>query len=128
MKEVYRTVKVSDTTKPQSLSVFDQINLLMSRVGDKDIAELDAIEKMNSVKVQQMSSLTKFFEKAIHVMNEANYNSVTVEVPSTYLPYIDDVISEENGLGRFYKFDVYKKDIPINVKHTFIVRVFKKFG
>lgn len=126
-KEVYRSVKLTDNINPVSLSVVDQIRLMFAKLSNDDVAELDINEKITVNKMQKVAALDTFFDKAIKRMRAVGKDSVTISLSSEFLPYIDEVIDPIYGKGRFYEFEVIKRNIPINVKHTFIVKIRKKW-
>ena len=61
-------------------------------------------------------------------MQDMGKNSVVISLSSEFLPYIDEVIDPIYGQGRFYEFEIIKRNIPINVKHSFIVKIKKKWS
>ena len=44
----------------------------------------------------------------------------------SYLPYIDEVIDDKKGWGRFYDITYQKRDIPADIKHKFICVIRKR--
>lgn len=126
-KEVYRSVKLTDNINPVSLSVVDQIRLMFAKLSNDDVAELDINEKITVNKMQKVAALDTFLDKAIKRMQAVGKDSVTISLSSEFLPYIDEVIDPIYGKGRFYEFEVIKRNIPINVKYTFIVKIRKKW-
>lgn len=125
-KEVYRHVKLTDNIKTTSLSIMDQLRLMFSKLSNDDVAELNTNEKLTSEKMRKVAALTDFLDKVTDRLSNTNQPSVTVSVASEFLPYIDEVINDVSGKGRFYDFEVMKKNIPIDVKHQFIVKIKKK--
>ena len=125
-KEVYRSVKVTDNVKLSALSVIDQIRLIASHLSNDDVAELRSMDKLSSDELRKQAGLTDFLSKAAEHMTENGTSSVTLAVASEFLPYIDEVIDKETGLGRFYRFEVFKRDIPFEVQHKFIVKIYKQ--
>lgn len=125
-KEVYRSIKVTDNTKTASLSLMDQIRLIFAKMSNDSSAELDVNERVSVERLKKLAGLTDFLQKAIKNMQRHGENSVTVQLSSEFLPYLDDVIGDKKGLGQFYDFNVEKRDLPISVKHFVIVRISKK--
>ena len=125
-KEVYRSIKVTDNTKTASLSLMDQIRLIFAKMSNDSSAELDVNERVSVERLKKLAGLTDFLQKAIKNMQRHGENSVTVQLYSEFLPYLDDVIGDKKGLGQFYDFNVEKRDLPISVKHFVIVRISKK--
>lgn len=125
-EEVYRSIKMSDNIKLAALSIPDQIRLIFAKLSNDDVAELDSMERLSSDKLKKIAALTRLFETAISKFQEIGEDSVTLEVSSEFLPFIDEVINEKDGLGKFYKFDVYKRNISIAIPHKFIVVISKK--
>lgn len=119
-------IKPTEETTLAKLSMLDQLKLLFSKFSSDDAAELDAAEKLSVASLRMKASLTKLIETAIKEMNKNNKNSFVLAVSSEYLPYLDDVIGEEHGLGQFYKFTVFKKDLPVNVKYKMFIQVERK--
>lgn len=119
-------IKATESTTLAKLSFFDQFKLLIHRFNNNDAAELDAAEKLSRVTLRMRASLQNLFTKAAEGLDEGVHQSVTLEVSSKFLPYLDDVIDEHRGMGRYYKFDVTKRDLPISVDYKFIVRISRK--
>lgn len=125
-QEIFRVVKETDDLKLSTLGVRDQIQLLLKRMSNDDVAELKARSTVSVNEVKKVAGLTNFFNLAIDEMNKNNANSVTLSVSSEFLPYIDKVVDPITGLGRFYTFEVFKRDLPFKVKHKFIVKIHKQ--
>lgn len=125
-KEVYRSLEVTEDIQTAKLGILDQIRLITANLSNNDLAELDAMEKLSVDRLKKVSSLSLFIEKTTDKMKMIGENSATVKLSSEYLPYLDEVINDKNGFGRYYKFNVMKKDIPLSVKHTFIMKISKK--
>ncbi|MCI9050713.1 MAG: hypothetical protein HFI05_02125 [Lachnospiraceae bacterium] len=127
-KEVYRSVKLSDNINPVSLSIVDQVRLMFAKLSNDDVAELDINEKLTINRIQKIAALDTFINKALRRMQDMGKNSVVISLSSEFLPYIDEVIDPIYGQGRFYEFEIIKRNIPINVKHSFIVKIKKKWS
>ena len=125
--EYYRSVKLTDNINTASLSLADQFRLLFAKLSNDEVAELDTNEKLNAARLRKVAALSKFIDKATDRLNELGEDSVTVSLSSEFLPFIDEVIDPVRGKGRFYTFEVRKRNIPMDVKHTFIVVIRKKF-
>ena len=123
---ITRNIKPSENTTLAQLSVIDMIRLLFSKMSNNDVALLDANEKVSSVYLKNTASLTEFLEKAIEPLKDGRHNSVTLALSSEYLPYLDSVINETNGLGQFYNIKVENKDLPLSVKYKIKVIITKK--
>lgn len=125
--EVVNThVKATENTTLAKLSLLDQIKLLVSKFSNDDVAELDAAEKLSTVSLKMRASLERLFLTACEGFKTGEHTSVTLQVSSKYIPYLDDVINENTGLGRYYDFEVIKRDLPINVDYMFIVKIRKR--
>lgn len=125
-QEIYRSVKVTDNVKTSTLSVIDQIRLIISKAARDDQQELIVSERLSVDSLTKISALMDFFENAVKAMNEKKASSVTMKVSSEFLPFIDEVAGGRCELCKFYNFEVIKKDVPIRVKHFFIVKISKK--
>lgn len=125
-KEVYRSVKLTDNINTAQLKVVDQLRLLLSKVSNNDEAELDARTKLNSEKMRRISALNRLIDNAVERMRKLGESQVTIGISSEFLPYIDEVVDKKHGKGRYYNIDVYKKDLPITVKHLFRIVIRKK--
>ena len=119
-------IKATENTTVAKLGFIDQIKLLLHKFGNEDVAELNAAEKLSSTALKMRASLQKLFTEATKGLESGEHTSVTLQVSSKYLPYIDDVIHKTKGLGRYYNFKVYKKDLPLNVDYMFVVKVIRK--
>lgn len=123
---VSRHIKVTEDTTLAKLGVFDQLKLLISKFSNNDIAELDAAEKLSGAAARMKASLLKLIRTAADGMKDGTVQSVTLQVSSKYLPYIDEVIDPIRGEGRYYDFEVYKKDLPANVDYKFLMVIKRK--
>ncbi len=123
-KEVSRSPRMDDNVTLTSLSPIDTLRLIMTKLTHDDSAELDNAEKLSAERLKKVGSLTKLFERATTKMNNLRKKSVTLQIASSYLPYIDEVTNPKTGLGQFYDFN-YNKDtgIPASVPHFFICEV-----
>lgn len=119
-------IKATENTTVAKLGFIDQIKLLLHKFGNEDVAELNAAEKLSSTALKMRASLQKLFTEATKGLESGEHTSVTLQVSSKYLPYIDDVIHKTKGLGRYYNFEVHKKDLPLNVDYMFVVKVIRK--
>lgn len=119
-------IKATESTTLAKLSFMDQFKLLINRFNNNDAAELDAAEKLSRVTLKMRASLQNLFTKAVEGLDEGVHTSVTLEVSSKFLPYIDGVIDQKRGMGRYYNFDISKQDLPITVDYMFIVRISRK--
>ena len=123
---ITKAIKPDENTTLAKLSLTDMIRLLFSKISNNDVAELDANEKLSASYLKNVASLSKFIDKATERIINGAEKSVTVQLSSEYLPFIDEVIDPINGKGRYFNFEVYKKDLPQSVKHKFIVKISKK--
>lgn len=123
---ITKAIKPDENTTLAKLSLTDMIRLLFSKISNNDVAELDANEKLSASYLKNVASLSKFIDKATERIINGTEKSVTVQLSSEYLPFIDEVIDPINGKGRYFNFEVYKKDLPQSVKHKFIVKISKK--
>lgn len=123
---VGRRIKPTESTTVAKLSVGDQLRLLISKLNNDDVAELEASEKVSAIELSMKSSLQKLFSTAAKCIDSGENESVTLKVSSKYIPYLDDVIDKRRGMGRFYNFEVTKKDLPVNIDFTFIVKIERK--
>lgn len=119
-------IKATESTTLAKLSFFDQFKLLLHRFNNNDVAELDAAEKLSRVTLKMRASLHNLFTKAVEGLDEGVHQSVTLEVSSKFLPYLNDVIDKDRGMGRYYNFDVISRDLPMSVEYKFIVRISRK--
>lgn len=119
-------IKATENTTLAKLGVFDQIKLLISKFNNDEVAELKAQETLSINALQMQASLEKLIRKAAEGLDGVGHSSVTLSVSSKYIPYMDDVLDEKYGLGRYYKFTVHKKNLPINVEYMFTIRVERK--
>lgn len=119
-------IKATESTTLAKLSFFDQFKLLLHRFNNNDAAELDAAEKLSRVTLKMRASLQNLFTKAVEGLDEGVHQSVTLEVSSKFLPYLNDVIDKDRGMGRYYSFDVISRDLPMSVEYKFIVRISRK--
>lgn len=119
-------IKATENTTLAKLGFIDQFKLLIHKFSNDDVAELDATEKLSSVALRMRASLQKLFIEAAKGLESGEHQSVTLQVSSKYLPYMDDVIHPIKGLGRYYDFEVFKKDLPPNVDYMFVIKIKRK--
>lgn len=120
-EEVCKTIKLTANVNTARLGFFDQLRLLFSKVSNSDEEELKALSRINVEKAKRISALTRLFETAIAHMKKKNEKQVALGVSSEFLPYIDEVTSTTMGMGRYYDFEVHRRDLPKTVKHLFTV-------
>lgn len=119
-------IKATENTTLAKLNIVDQFKLLISKLSNNDVAELDAAEKLSTVALKMRASLERLFTTACEGLKSGEHTSVTLQVSSKYIPYMDAVIDPIHGMGRYYDFEVTKKDLPLNVDYMFIVKIRKK--
>lgn len=123
---ISKRIKATESTTLAKLSFLDQFKLLIHRFNNSDAAELDAAEKMSRISLRMQASLQNLFSKATEGLDEGVHDSVTLQVSSKYLPYLDDVIDPRKGMGRYYNFEITKRDLPVTVDFMFIVKISRK--
>ena len=123
---VSKRIKPTENTTLAKLTILDQIKLLISRFSNDDAAELKAQTSLSTIALKMEASLERLFKTAASRLEDGKHNSVTLMVSSKYIPYIDNVINERTGMGKFYKFDVIKRDLPIGAEYMFVVRIERK--
>ena len=116
-------IKATENTTLAKLSIFDQLKLLISRFSNSEEAELNASERLSVESLRMSASLQNLLLRAGDEMKDKNHTSVTLQVSSKFIPYLDDVINERTGLGQYYNIEVYKKDLPLNVNYMFIIKM-----
>ena len=119
-------IKATESTTLAKLSFLDQFKLLLTKFNNSDVAELDAAEKLSGVALRMRASLQKLFTEAAKGIESGEHQSVTLSVSSKYIPYLDDTIHSTRGMGRNNDFEVYKKDLPVNVDYMFIIKIKRK--
>ena len=119
-------IKATENTTVSKLGVFDMIKLLFQKFSNSDEAELNAAEKMSSEQLKARASLRNLFNNAGKEMDKNNADKVTLQLSSKYIPYIDDICDSVHGMGRYYDFEIHKKNLPINVEYKFVVIMKKR--
>lgn len=125
-KEVARTPKLDDNVNLARLGAIDTIRLVMSKFTKNEMEELENAEKLSAEKLRRLGSLNSLIETSVNEMNRRKESSVTLNLSSIYLPYIDECVDTKTGWGRFYNIDVQKRSIPANVKHYFLCIISRK--
>ena len=125
-KEVSRAPRLDDNVNLARLSAIDTIRLVMSKITKNEMEELENAEKLSAEKLKRLGSLNSLIESATYEMNKRKEDSVTLNLSSMYLPYVDECMSDKTGWGRFYDIDIQKRNIPANVKHYFLCVISKK--
>ena len=123
---ISRRVKVTENTTIAKLGLLDQIKLVFSRFSNNDENELKAATAAARKSLSMQASLEHLFKEATKKMETDGHKSVTLSVSSKYIPYLDVVVDEKYGMGRYYKFYIYKRDLPINVDYKFTVKIERK--
>lgn len=126
LKEVSRSIVVDDNVNLTMLSFPDMVRLVISTFNKDEAAELETAEKLSKERLKKVGSLDDFFRRATNKMESLHQSKVMLNLSSSYLPYIDEVINDKTGWGRFYDIKYYKTEIPANVKHKFLCEVKKK--
>lgn len=126
MKEVSRSVVIDDNVNLTALSYVDMIRLIISTFNKDEAAELDAAGKVSVERSTKLGSLDDFFRRATTKMERQGMNSVTMNISSSYLKYIDEVIDPKTGWGRYYDIKYIRTNIPDNVKHKFLCHIRKR--
>ena len=125
-EEVCRSVVITDDTKLASLTVFDQIRLLLARLSNSGASDIDVAEKVSVDKIKHISALKTFLEKATNKLTELGKDSITIKLSSEFVPYIDEVMNGASDFGKYYDIEVFRKNIPLSTPHYIIVRITKK--
>lgn len=125
---VSNTIKLTENVDTSKLSIIDELRLLFTRFNNEEEIAIENATKLNHDMLLKVSSLTNLFNTAVDKMKELGETCVTLSVSSVYLPVLDRVISDKDGLGVLYSFEVIRrKDIPIN-DYYFTVRIRLKGG
>ena len=119
-------IKATENTTLAKLRPLDQIKMLISQFSNNDVAELNASEKLSASTLRMRASLQKLMNDATKHLEDGDHDSVTMQVSSKYLPYLDDVIDPVRGLGRYYDFEVKKGTLPPTVTYMFLIRIKRK--
>mgnify|MGYP007069833876 CR=1 FL=1 len=119
-------IKPTENTTLAKLRPVDQIKMLISNFSNNDVAELNASEKLSQSTLKMRASLQKLMNTATQKLEDGEHESVTMQVSSKYLPYIDAVIDKTYGLGRYYDFEVVKGTLPPTVTYMFVVKIKRK--
>lgn len=121
MELISKRTKPTENTTLQQLTVFDQIKVLISHFNNTDARDLDAMEKLSAAELRKKAALNKLFLDAADSMKMKGCQSVTISVPSSFLPYFEEVTNSITGLGRYYNFELIKNDLPIVLDYDVIV-------
>lgn len=125
-KEVARAPRLDDNVNLARLGAIDTIRLVMSKMTKNEMEELENAEKLSAEKLRRLGSLNSLIETAVDEMNKRKEKSVTLNLSSVYLPYVDECMDKTTGWGRFYDIDIQKRGIPANVKHYFLCVIRKR--
>ena len=123
MEVVNRSIKLTDDVMPQTLGIMDQLKLLAKQFSNEDLAELDSAEKISAHRLQMQATLASLIEKAVARMQQLGEDSVWLEIPSEYEPYIEAVTNPKTGRGRFYDIKTYASSEHLALKHVILMRV-----
>lgn len=121
MELISKRTKPTENTTLQQLTIFDQIKVLIAHFNNTDARDLDAMEKLSAAELKKKAALNKLFLDAADSMKAKGSYSVTISVPSSFLPYFDEVTDSLTGLGRYYDFELIKNDLPIVLDYDVIV-------
>ena len=117
-------VKPTKNTVLAELTVLDQIKLIFSHFINRDSEELDAARTVSLAELKEKAEFMTIIDNAIKELDE--HKSVTILVTSKYQVYAQRMLDEKDGLGKYYDFQVTIPDIPLNIKHTFKIRIARK--
>ena len=130
--EIVRYTKVTDDTDISKLDLTSQIQLLFSRVINNKAIELDASTKQTKNQMMRKASLLQFMKKATMNLDNGKNQSVTVSLSSDFMPYLDSVINNDTGLGRYYSFKILNekelKNRLAGVRYKIVMKISKKNG
>lgn len=126
LKEVSRSIVIDDNVNLTLLSFPDMVRLVISTFNRDEAAELETEEKISKERLKKLGSLDDLFRHVTNKMERIHKSSATLNLSSSYLPYIDEVIDDKKGWGRFYNITYQRRDIPLDIKHKFICVIRKK--
>lgn len=122
-KEIYRSVELDDSVKTATLGVFDQIKLIVKSFTNNDEVELETESKLSKAKLRKLAALRDFMDRAIAEMQKHGEHMVTLKVSNEFLPYVDEVIDEKYGYGRFYDIKISKGQKLSVASKFFVMRI-----
>lgn len=125
-EKIYSHIKVTEDTTLAKLSTFDHIKLLFSKLHSDDVNELAAAGQLTTQQWRLKASLYNFIKSILDTMTKNNRHSATAQLSSKYMPYFDDICNDVTGFGRFYNFELEKKDLPASVDYLMMLRISKK--
>lgn len=125
-KEVSRSLMLTDDVKPQSLSLSDQIRLILSKLSNNDVAELEASTRLTTEYLEKVAKLSTFIDESIEEMKNRNEVSVTVKLGPVFRPYLQDVVDSKTGKGRFYDFHIHNEVVESYKEQDVIMTIRKK--
>lgn len=117
-------IKPNKGTVLAELGVLDQIKLIFSHFTNRDSEELDAAKTVSLTELKEKAEFMTIIDNAIKELE--GHTSLTIMVTSKYQVYAQSMLSEKDGLGRYYDFTLDIPDIPLNIKHTFNIRIARK--
>lgn len=124
-KEVINVrVKPTKNTVLAELGVLDQVKLIFSHFINRESEELDAAKTVSLTELKEKAEFMTIIDKAIEKLD--THESVTLLVTSKYQFYAEDMLNDKNGMGRYYDFTLTIPDIPLDIKHTFKIRIARK--
>lgn len=125
-KEIYRSIVADDNVKTSSLSIIDQIKLILKVFSNNDDAELETYSRVSRNTAIKKAALSRLIEGATEKMQKTGNTSVTLQVAVEFTPYLDEVIDTKYGYGRFYNFKVYKQDSNSIAQKYFYIKISTK--
>lgn len=124
MEEIHRRVKLTDGVKVQTLSVLDQVRIILSQFSNEDVSELKAQEQANTANLKTVASLNTFIDNATAKIISGEVDCVTVALSPKYIKVFPQVFDKVTGKGRYFNFTVVQdKTQTIRKDKRVLVRI-----
>lgn len=116
-------IKPSESTNLVNLGIKEKLMMVASTMFKDEEQELNAKERVTTQELKAKAELNVILENAIKEMRAGNHRSVTIQVASEYIPFIDEVMDPIYGLGRYYDYKTYIRDLPLEIHFFFYMKV-----
>lgn len=126
MKKVATSPVMDDNSELTKLPMQSLFRLIVNSFTKDESDELEMAERLSADKLARLGSLNRLVEEATNNMTKYKASSVTLNLSSKYLPYVEEVMSKDTGWGRFYDIEWFPRNIPDSVPHKFLCVIRKR--
>lgn len=121
-----RRVKVDDNTTISTLSLLDQIKLLIAQITHPELEALKGRKLALKKDIAMSATLHQFLQEAIEPLHQPDVDHVIIQLKSKFLPYLEKEINDQDGLGTTYDITVIKQDLDYTLDYVVLLKIAKR--